>query len=286
MARKAAGTSKRRLDNRYRDLRRGRRGRRRRQVQRLVVRVGLGLIITAASVAVLWGARRGLSEVENWMRESRTFTVREIVVEGNYQTARDEIARQLEVDGTTLLHRVDLEALRARVVSLPFVRAAEVSRQWPDRLLVRISERVPVAVVNLGRLHYVDADGEIFKPVEVGEEVDFPVITGLERDRFRGDRAARRAALARCLELLAAWNRDPTREQEGLAEIHVYGDQELSVFTRRHVWQLYLGEHDLEETLARWQTVLRYLGGEAERILRFDCRYENRIVVRYRETGS
>lgn len=207
-------------------------------------------------------------------------------MEGNYQTARGEIARQLGVDGTTLLHRVDLEATRERIASLPFVHEAEISRQWPDRLLVSIAERVPVAVINLDRLHYVDGGGEIFKPVEVGEEVDFPVITGLEKERFKGDRVARRAALERCLELLACWNRSPERQQEGLAEIHADGSSGLAVYTRRHVWQLHLGEHELEEALDRWQTVVRYLGAEADRITRFDCRNRHSVVVRYRETGS
>ena len=40
---------------------------------------------------------------------------------------------------------VDLEAVRASIESIPWVRRADVRRQWPDRLTVHIEEHVPIA---------------------------------------------------------------------------------------------------------------------------------------------
>ena len=49
--------------------------------------------------------------------------------------------------GTPLL-RVDVDAAAARVRRLPQVASAEVTRGWPDRVVVTVAERVPVAVVH------------------------------------------------------------------------------------------------------------------------------------------
>ncbi len=62
------------------------------------------------------------------------------------------------------LARVDLDAVRARVEALAVVRSAEVTRQWPDRVLVAIEERVAVAVVEIGgRTRGMDAQGVVFR---------------------------------------------------------------------------------------------------------------------------
>lgn len=55
---------------------------------------------------------------------------------------------------------VDLQAIRRRFESAPWVRRASVRRVWPDRLVVEIEEHRPVAVWSDGRL--VNDFGEAF----------------------------------------------------------------------------------------------------------------------------
>lgn len=62
------------------------------------------------------------------------------------------------------LATVDLAAIRARVESLAPVRSADVSREWPDRVRVAITERVAVAVVEIGgQLRAMDSEGVAFR---------------------------------------------------------------------------------------------------------------------------
>ncbi len=62
------------------------------------------------------------------------------------------------------LARVDLAQIRSRVQALAPVRSADVSREWPDRVLIRVRERTAVAVVEIGgRLRGMDADGVVFR---------------------------------------------------------------------------------------------------------------------------
>jgi cell division protein FtsQ len=62
------------------------------------------------------------------------------------------------------LATVNLDAVAARVERLSAVRSVDVSRSWPDRVLVSVTEREAVAVVDRGGvLRGVDADGVIFR---------------------------------------------------------------------------------------------------------------------------
>jgi len=57
---------------------------------------------------------------------------------------------------------VNLEALRQSLEQLPWVRHAEVRRQWPSRIEVNIEEHVPVAVWGQGSGQMVNSFGEVF----------------------------------------------------------------------------------------------------------------------------
>ncbi len=62
------------------------------------------------------------------------------------------------------LAQLDLEAIRARVAALAPVRQVDVSRDWPDGVLITVTERTPVAVVSLdGRFQAMDTDGVLFR---------------------------------------------------------------------------------------------------------------------------
>lgn len=62
------------------------------------------------------------------------------------------------------LATVDLDSIAARVEQLRAVRSVDVSRSWPDRVLVSVTERQAVAVVDRdGVVRGLDADGVIFR---------------------------------------------------------------------------------------------------------------------------
>lgn len=97
----------------------------------------------------------------------------------------ETVAEVAEVPVGTPLARVDLDAVRARVEGLAPVRSAEVSRAWPDRVHIDVTERTAVAVVSWeGRWRGLDSAGVLFRsyaerPDEV-PEVRAPVSTPVE----------------------------------------------------------------------------------------------------------
>jgi len=60
--------------------------------------------------------------------------------------------------------QLDLTAISSRVSALASVRHVDVSRHWPDGVLIQVTERTPVAVVQVGgTFHAMDADGVLFR---------------------------------------------------------------------------------------------------------------------------
>ena len=93
----------------------------------------------------------------------------------------------------------------------PWVRSVEVTRGAPRPLQIEVEEHTPVAIVALGELYVVDADGEPFKRVSAAEALDLPLVTGVDRESAEGDPAGTavrlREALARGRRLSSARSR-------------------------------------------------------------------------------
>lgn len=132
---------------------RPRRWRRRRGRRHPLLVAALVPLVLATAAWVLW--------------ESPAFAVRTVQVDGvSLLTVNDVRAVVGARPGTPLL-RVDVDAAAARVRRLPQVAGAQVSRGWPDRIVVTVTERVPVATAeHAGRRYLVDATGVLFAPVD------------------------------------------------------------------------------------------------------------------------
>ena len=82
------------------------------------------------------------------------------------------------------LAKVDLTAIADRVRTLPSVADAQVTRAWPNRLEIVITERVPVVVVTDGKKYeLVDATGVSFKSVPTRPDgLPEALVVGARRD--------------------------------------------------------------------------------------------------------
>lgn len=131
--------------------------RRRRLLARRGLRRKLLLVLAALLVVAVVAGGAWLVFVSSYV------TVRSAQVTGNGTVGTARIERAAAVPVGTPLARVDLDAIRRRVEAIPAVKSVDVSRAWPHRVHLAVTERVPIAVVNRGDgLRALDADGVMF----------------------------------------------------------------------------------------------------------------------------
>ena len=94
---------------------------------------------------------------------STTLSVQGVEVTGTRTLSEKKVREVADVPTGGPLATVDLDTIAYRVRSLAVVKSAEVTRKWPDDVLIQIVERTPVAVVDIaGDLHGLDEDGVVF----------------------------------------------------------------------------------------------------------------------------
>jgi cell division protein FtsQ len=74
------------------------------------------------------------------------FAVGQIKVTGHTETSEIDVLEQLDLDGATSLIGFDSEAARQRVLLMPWVATAQVTKLYPDGVSVEITEKQPFAV--------------------------------------------------------------------------------------------------------------------------------------------
>lgn len=97
---------------------------------------------------------------------SGMFAVQRVTVDGTSRLSPDDVLRAADVPLGRSLFLLDTTAVRRRVARLPQVAHVTVTASWPHRVVIRVEERRPVAVVNTpdGDV-LVDATGVAFSVV-------------------------------------------------------------------------------------------------------------------------
>ena len=128
------------------------------------------LLATTVTIALLAG---GIWAVYY----SDTLAIEGVEVRGLASLTEDDVVAVADVPEGTPLATVDLTAIDRRVSALAAVASVRVTRQWPHDVLIEVTERTPVAVVDRGDgLRAVDVEGAVFSTYQRAPS-DLPRIT-------------------------------------------------------------------------------------------------------------
>lgn len=137
------------------------------------------------------------------------FQVRTIDVTGTSRTSAEEIqGLTRRAVARTGVWQADLNAISRELSRLPGVRRAVVSRVLPDRLRVRVTERVPVAVVHTAGGHFVWVDDEGVALGEMKPDDQMPAffVRGWNEDGTEEARQENVERIKKYLDLVREWN--------------------------------------------------------------------------------
>ncbi len=113
--------------------------------------------------------------------------VEHVAFEGQSESSRAELRHLSDIRSGDRIWEVDVDQVARGVERHPWVRRAHVHRQFPDTVVVRVEEHVPVALLHYesrdadgsdGRLYYVAEDGSVFLTAS-GADLDYPSLTGI-----------------------------------------------------------------------------------------------------------
>lgn len=208
------------------------------------------------------------------------FSVKKINIRDNKRLSRDEVIAIAGVRPGDKMLKLDLQAIGSHLEKNPWVEHVMVKRAFPDALHIQVKEREPVAVVNLGYLCYVDGGGTLFKALNEGDALDYPVLTGFSEDDVSRDAAGTKAALKSAADLIAMLRTNPTFQVQDVSEIHFDKGFGFTLFTAEGGVPVRLGSDGFTEKLARFAKIYKDLQGQMYSLEYIDLNYTDKIVVK------
>jgi len=217
-----------------------------------------------------------------WAQRSPRFAVQKVTFKGLERASEQELLKLSGLAPGQNLLSLDLGAATRAMAAHPWVKEVQARRRLPGAVEVQVREHVPAAVLSMGELYAVDAEGSPFKKLQAGDAVDLPLISGVDRDQYLQDRALWEARIRQALELMALYQARFPGPAYRLSEVHL-SPLGTSVVDGPDGEEVHLGELDFAEKLDRLQLVRRALSQRSlvAEVIRLDDRKRPaRVAVR------
>lgn len=222
------------------------------------------LFFVAALAALTWA----LVQVNHWLHSQQSAPVRQVRLYGDFtHIDAKALHSTLQQQYVGNFFSVNVDQVQQFLLTQPWVYQVAVRKQWPDALVVVVTEQQPVAIWNQQQL--LNTQGELFQAPLQQLKTELPKLTGPE--------GSQQDALTMF------------RHMQGLLALHKFHAVAL-VVTERFSWQLSLSNGialklGREDTLKRLQRFIELYPvitkHKAEAVSEVDLRYDTGMAVRY-----
>jgi cell division protein FtsQ len=235
---------------------------------------------------VFWGvvlasAAYGAKQMHSFLLRDPRFVFGSLDLRGAVYTDKARIQAVFAPDAGHSVFDIPLAERRRHLLAVDWVRTATIERVWPNRIVVTITERKPVAFAKLpiaGSLRHwlalIDEDGIL---LSIPPKVRFrlPVLSGVSEEQTDEERHLRVQSM---LHLLA----DLGPDAKDISEVNAASAQDMRVIAdvEGGGLELWLGDQRFR---SRYEHFLRHydeIKSHAENARIFDLRMDDRISTR------
>lgn len=211
-------------------------------VSRLALTIGIALCCTFVVAAF------NNDYVQGFLSKSYFAKVETVTIEGLDRVTVAEVYQASEVVRfQTSMLDVEAEDVEEKIEQLTWVDGAQVSLEWPSTVKVKVREQQPLAVIHTPndkeKFKYLNRKGVLFTTVGKAADMDFPMITGLEK--LQSDQYEKSVEQI-LLFLKKVARNNPVLPIHSVSEIHVDQQGQLVVYLVDHAFPIYVGDSSID----------------------------------------
>ena len=211
---------------------------------------------------------------------SDLFRVDQITVQGNDRLTEQQVEALSDIQININTFSLDLGLIGRKIEENPWVQKADVQRIFPRQVVISLTERTPVAIINLGYLYYLDDQGEVFKVLDAADSLDYPIITGFNYDKAQDHDTEYALKLRQIVALLADLSRRDLFSLAQVSEIHHEAGGGYSLFTLEGGVKVKLGYDEHSRKLDRLERIYAQLQPKLQMLDYIDLNVEEKVIVR------
>lgn len=264
----------------------------------LVLGVLFGIVF---GLYLLW--RIGEWTLDLLVYENPSFAIQTIDIQTDGVVSPHQLCRWSGVKPGQNLLALDIGAVKRNLELASVVKTVAVERVLPSTLRIRVTEREPIAQINVPRprpgggmdvvILQLDADGCVLQPVDPRQRVaalnelrsPLPVLTGLSTADLQLGRRIENPQVQAAMELITAFKCSSMAGLVDLSRVDV-GYPEVLVATTGQGSEVTIGPNDLNQQLLRWRQLLDVGLRMNKVIASLDLAVTNNVPVTWLDASS
>lgn len=210
-----------------------------------------------------------------------------IEIAGTHNISRAQALDVFAADIDRNIFFVPLGARKKQLEEIPWIESASVMRLLPNRLKVTLTERTPVAFVEVNsHIALIDAKGVIMElPPGQQASYSFPVIVGMSTDEPLSTRAARMKIYQRLMSELDSGGAQYSRDLSDV-DLSDPEDVKATVSDPHGAVLVHLGSSDFLERFRTYVTHVQDWRTQFVNLKSVDLRYQHQVIVNPDEVST
>jgi cell division septal protein FtsQ len=255
---------------------------------------------TVFGLYLLW--RSGEWALDKFVYENSEFAIQSVEVQTDGVIAPDQLRRWSGVKLGANLIALDLASVQRSLELVSTIDSVSIERVLPRTLKIRVTERQPVAQVNVPRadskngiaisVFQLDADGFVMQPLDPRLCViplsqmnsQLPVVTGLNGYQLQAGHRVELPQAQAALQLIGAFRHSPMAGLVDLWRIDV-SSPGVIVATTGQGGEITFALDNLEQQLGRWRKIYDLGMSKNKMIASLDLAVANNVPVRWAENN-
>ena len=262
-----------------------------------MVSVALGVTFgTVFGLYLFW--RAGEWALDKFVYQNSTFAIQSVEVETDGVIAPEQLRRWTNVKPGANLIALDLASVKRNLELVSAIDSVSVERVLPHTLKIRVTERVPVAQVDVPAagagggiavaVFELDQNGFVLKPLDPRlcvipfsqMDLRLPVVTGFNIFELQPGHRVESPQVQAALALISAFDHSPMAGKVDLRRVDV-SSPGVVVATTEQGSEITFGLENLAQQLGRWRKIYD-LGQSLQRtIAAADLAVSNNVPVRW-----
>lgn len=212
--------------------------------------------------------------------ESGYFGVEMIRVEHQVRVSEGDILDASDIKQGDSMFDLELHMIGRKIEEHPWIARADVERSFPNQVVIRVEEREIRAIIDLGYLYYVDKTGEVFKMLDADDHLDFPVITGIDRQYLLDNLDQTQSSLNLALQLMDELSNRDLFNLDDVSEIHYDQQEGLILYTLIGGVPVRMGKLGFHAKLNRLEKIYNDLEPRLLALKYIDLNVTDRVIVK------
>lgn len=244
--------------------------------KKLISRCTRGVMFTACVGLVTVGAMILMDLVMN----SEHFQVQSVTVQGNHRLSDQDVIDLSDIRQGVSTFDLDLESIGEKIAESDWIHSARIMRKLPQGIIVDISEREACYIINLEYLYYVDRDGEIFKVLRGGDALDYPLVTGLDRQQLLDRPEVSQQRLQQVAEMLNDLQQREVFNVSDVAQIDINPQEGFVLYSDPFGVPIHVGNQHFSEKIDRLEQIYLDIEKRLPVLQYIDLNVPDKVIVK------